>query len=59
MTKEQRKDISKYIKSQKGQKYPCSNQIVCCGYFSYEEDWKKFCKRNKYFIKYKKGIVLN
>ena len=48
MTKEQRKDISKHIKSQKGQKYPCGNQVVCCGYFSYEEDWEKFCKKNKY-----------
>ena len=38
MTKEQRKDISKHIKSQKGQKYPCGNQVVCCGYFSYKED---------------------
>lgn len=54
MTKEQRKNISKSIKSQKGQKYPCSNQIVCCGYVSYEKDWKKFCKRNKYFIKGKR-----
>lgn len=54
MTKEQRKDISKHIKSQKGQKYPCGNQVVCCGYFSYEEDWEKFCKKNKYFIKYKR-----
>ena len=54
MIKEQRKDISKHIKSQKGQKYPCGNQVVCCGYFSYKEDWEKFCKKNKYFIEYKR-----
>ena len=47
MTEKQKYDISKYINSQKGRKYPCGNQIVCCGYFSSEENWQKFCEKIK------------
>lgn len=53
MTEKQKYDISKYINSQKGRKYPCSNQVVCCGYFSSEENWQKFCEKNKNLILYK------
>lgn len=53
MTEKQKYDIFKCINSQEGQNYPCSNQIVCCGYFSSEENWQKFCEKNKDLILYK------
>ena len=37
--------IVKTINSQKGQKYPCSNQIVICGFFGTLKDWDNFCEK--------------
>ena len=43
--------ISVAISKQKGQNYPCSNQIVTCGIFSSEEYWDEFCLKNEYKMK--------
>lgn len=45
MRRELRECITKKINSQEGQNYPCSNQIVVCGFFGTLEDWKNFCDK--------------
>ena len=52
LTLEEMEWISSDINSQKGRKYPCSNQVVICGFFGSEEEWKEFCNNNKYRTKY-------
>ena len=52
LTIEEMNHISNAISKQKGQKYPCSNQIVTCGFFASKEEWEKFCNINKHKIKY-------
>ena len=37
--------ITKKVNAQEGQNYPCSNQVVVCGFFGTLEDWKKFCDK--------------
>ena len=46
MTEVEMKLISERINKQNGRKYPCSNQIVVCGFFSTEEDWNNFVNDN-------------
>lgn len=38
MTEKEMKLFSEKINKQEGRNYPCSNQIVVCGFFSTEED---------------------
>lgn len=45
------KSISGKINKQEGRKYPCSNQIVICGFFSTDEDWNNFVNNNLNKIK--------
>ena len=58
MDKELRNKVSKTISKQEGQNYPCSNQIVLCGFFSDLETWNKFCEDNKDNIKYRTQSVI-
>lgn len=51
MTQEEMDMISENINKQQGRKYPCSNQIVVCGFFASEEAWNKFVKDNLENIK--------
>ena len=51
LTVEEMKRISNTISKQEGQNYPCSNQIVTCGFFSSKETWQEFCDKNKHRIK--------
>ena len=57
------KKLTKYFSKQKGQNYPCSNQVVVCGFVGlYLDDWKKFIHNNKDKITYihmKEEIILN
>ena len=46
MTDKEMSIISEQINKQEGHKYPCSNQVVVCGFFSTEEDWDKFVNDN-------------
>lgn len=46
MMEEEMKLISEKINKQEGRKYPCSNQIVVCGFFSTDEDWNNFVNNN-------------
>ena len=46
MTEEEMKLISERINKQEGRKYPCSNQIVVCGFFSTDEEWNNFVNNN-------------
>ena len=61
MTEEEMKLISERINKQEGRKYPCSNQVVVCGFFSTEEDWNKFANDNldKIKIRRKDEVVFN
>lgn len=52
LTLEEMKHISDTISKQEGQNYPCSNQIVTCGFFAPREKWEEFCNANKHKIKY-------
>lgn len=46
--KEERDKISNWINNQKGQFYPCSNQVVCCGFVSDDNyKWHDFIEENK------------
>lgn len=47
MTNEEIGIISERINGQDGRKYPCSNQVVVCGFFSTEEKWNRFVQDNK------------
>ena len=44
---EEVKRIEKEFQNSKGQKYPCSNQIVLCGYISSKEQWEDFFNSTK------------
>lgn len=35
-------EISEWINNQEGQNYPCSNQVVICGFFGTREQWEDF-----------------
>lgn len=48
LTIDEMNDISDKISKQEGQKYPCSNQVVTCGFFASEGKWKEFCEENRY-----------
>ena len=54
MTEEEMKLISERINKQEGRKYPCSNQIVVCGFFSTDEEWNNFVNNNLDKIKTRK-----
>lgn len=57
MTEEEMKLISEKINKQEGRKYPCSNQIVVCGFFSTDEDWNNFVNNNLDKIQQKDRVV--
>ena len=45
---QQKKKISDYFNNQKGQSFPCSNQIVLCGFVTDDNNkWKEFISQNK------------
>lgn len=49
--KEERDKISNWINNQEGQNYPCSNQRVCCGFVTDDNNkWNNFIKQNKNYI---------
>ena len=52
LTIEEMEYISDRINKQEGQNYPCSNQVVTCGFFASREEWVEFCNRNKHRTKY-------
>ena len=61
ITKIERNAISEYYNNQEGQNYPCSNQLVCCGFVTNDIDkWNNFIEINKNNIerKLKNEIVL-
>ena len=43
--------ISEKINKREGRKYPRSNQIAVCGFFSTDEDWNNFVNNNLNKIK--------
>lgn len=48
ISKEERDKISNWINNQEGRRYPCSNQIVCCGFVTDDnEKWQNFIEQNK------------
>ena len=47
LTEERMNYISSFINNQEGQNYPCSNQIVTCGFISTEKKWNKFVEKFK------------
>ena len=47
LTEERMNHISDVINNQDGQDYPCSNQIVTCGFISTENKWNKFVEKYK------------
>ena len=59
MTEEEMKLISERINKQEGRKYPCSNKIVVCGFFSTDEEWNNFVNNNldKIKIRQKDRVV--
>ena len=52
LTIEEMKHISDSISKQEGQNYPCSNQVVTCGFFASEDEWIEFCNKYKHKTKY-------
>lgn len=48
---EEMKLISEKINKREERKYPRSNQIVVCGFFSTDEDWNNFVNNNLNKIK--------
>ena len=54
MIEEEMKLISERINKQEGRRYPCSNQIVVCGFFSTDEEWNNFVNNNLDKIKTRK-----
>lgn len=61
LTKKERKKISNYFNNQIGQNYPCSNQIVCCGFVTgNDKKWKSFIEKNKenIYILTKRSFIL-
>lgn len=51
MMEEEMKLISEKINKREGRKYPRSNQIIVCGFFSTDEDWNNFVNNNLNKIK--------
>lgn len=58
--------LTEYFSKQEGQNYPCSNQVVVCGFVSlHRSDWEKFVHNNKdkilrqYLIMARGEIFLN
>lgn len=43
-------DCKEYFSKQGGRKYPCSNQIVCCGIFTKDKDKVMSFMKNKNII---------
>ena len=42
------KELTEYYSKQEGQNYPCSNQIVVCGFVAlYQSDWERFAHNYK------------
>lgn len=40
--------IREFFNNQEGDKYPCSNQMVVCGFVTEDDDkWKEFINQNK------------
>ena len=52
LTIEEMKHISDTISKQEGQNYPCSNQVVTCGFFAPRKKWEEFCNENKHRTKH-------
>ena len=54
--------IADHFNNQEGQPYPCSNQIVCCGYITpNDQKWDFFVEKNKPNIRTftKNNFILN
>lgn len=51
LTIEEMEYVSERINGQEGQNYPCSNQVVTCGFFASRKEWEEFCNENKHRIK--------
>lgn len=47
ITEERQEQIANYFNNQKGQNYPCSNQIVRCGFFGDNNKWNNFVEQNR------------
>lgn len=47
ITEERQKQIANHFNNQEGQNYPCSNQIVCCGFVGDNDKWNNFVKQNR------------
>jgi hypothetical protein len=46
--KEERDKISDYFNNQEGQNYPCSNQVVICGFVTDDDNkWEEFIRQNE------------
>ena len=46
--KDWQKKLTEYFSKQEGQNYPCSNQVVVCGFIAlYRSDWERFVHDNK------------
>ena len=52
LTEKEIERVTADISRQEGRKYPCSNQIVTCGFFSDDGKWQDFVNENKYKLKY-------
>ncbi len=45
---QRKKKISDHFNNQEGDKYPCSNQIVLCGFVTDDNNkWEEFIRQNK------------
>lgn len=53
-----RLSIKRSIKKQKGQNYPCSNQIVTCGFVGTSSQWANFVSKSDYIYKVSGRIAL-
>jgi hypothetical protein len=51
MTEDQMNKIANHINNKEGQRYPCSNQNVVCGFFGHRYDWNSFCDSNDSVIR--------
>lgn len=62
LTRDEANRVLNIFNNQEGQPYPCSNQIVCCGYITpFDWKWERFVDQNMENIKVwtKNGFVLN
>lgn len=46
LTQEEINHIKECISNQEGQNYPCSNQVVLCGFIGSVEQWNNFVEEN-------------